>query len=170
MIKVNTRLTAKTNLSLNCIKSGKPKSGSPKDSDSYPIVETGAIDLSATTDSISKSIPQLHSTTSSAIPATQSPSAHERHSNKLQFSVDSFALSIDSPAPTEANVPCCSSTNSSTPIRSSTLTQEQILDILEKKKTPHGYKYCLTLVPRETDSMQKVLKNQMATKKVKPLV
>ena len=163
-------MTAKTNLSLNCIKSGKPKSGSPKDSDSYPIVETGAIDLSATTDSTSKSIPQLHSTTSSAIPATKSPSAHERHSNKLQFSVDSFALSIDCPAPTEANVPCCSSTNSSTPIRSSTLTQEQILDILEKKKTTHGYKYFITLVPRETDSMQKVLKNQMATKKVKPLV
>ena len=111
-------------------------SGSPKDSDGYPNVETGAVNLSASTDSTGKSIPQLHSTTSSAIPATQSPSAHERHSNKLPFSVDSFDSSIDSPAPAEANVPCCPSTNSSAPITSSTLTQEQILDILEKK-TPH---------------------------------
>ena len=67
----------------------------------------------------------------------------------------------------EADVPCCSSTNSSTPITSSTLTQEQILEIIEKN-TPPGYKYCLTLVPRETDSMEKVLKNRMTTKKGKP--
>ena len=47
--------------------------GSPKDSDGYPIVKTGATDLSATTDSTGKSIPQLHSATSSAIPTIQSP-------------------------------------------------------------------------------------------------
>ena len=58
----------------------------------------------------------------------------------------------------EADVPCCSSTNSSTPIMSSTLTQEQILEILEKNAPP-SYKYCLTLVPRETDSMEKVKKS-----------
>ena len=108
-------------------------SGSPKDSNGCPIVETGATDLSATVDSTGKSIPQLHSAVSSAIPTTQSPGAGKRCSNKLTLSVESFASSIDSPALAEADVPCCSSTNSSTLITSSTLTQEQILEILEKK-------------------------------------
>ena len=132
--------------------------GSPKDSGRCPIAETGATDLSATTDSTDKSIPQLHSAISSAIPTTQSTGAQKCHSNKLTFSVESFSSSIDSPALAETDVPCCSSTNSSTPITSSTLTQEQILEILEKN-APLGYKYCSTLVPRETDSMEKVLKN-----------
>ena len=107
-------------------------SGSPKDSDGCPIVETGATDLSAAIDSTGKSILQLHSAISSGIPTTQSPGAGKRRSNKLPFSIESFASDIDSPAPAEADVRYCSSTNSSTPITSSTLTQEQILEILEK--------------------------------------
>lgn len=69
---------------------------------------------------------------SSAVPTTQSLGACKRHSNKLPFSVESFASSIDSPALAEVDVPWCSSTNISTSITSSTLTQEQILEILEK--------------------------------------
>ena len=44
------------------------------------------------------------------------------------------------------------------------------MEILEKNAPP-GYKYCFTLVarvPRERDSVEKVLKNPMETKKVKP--
>ena len=106
-------------------------SGSPKDSDGYPIVETGATDLSAAIDSTGKTIPQLHSVISLAIPTTQSPCASKCCYNKILFSVESFAPNIDSPALADSDVPCCLSTNSSTSITSSTLTQEQIFEILE---------------------------------------
>ena len=43
------------------------------------------------------------------------------------------------------------------------MSQEDILNLLHQNATP-GFKYCLTLVPRETDSLEKVLKNQMLTK------
>ena len=43
------------------------------------------------------------------------------------------------------------------------MSQEDILNLLHQNTTP-GFKYCLTLVPRETDSLEKVLKNQMLTK------
>ena len=39
-----------------------------------------------------------------------------------------------------------------------------------KNNAPPAYKYCLTLVPKETDSMEKVLKNRVATKKLKPSI
>ena len=141
-------------------------SGSPKDSDGNPIVESLATELSATIDSTGKNVPQLHSAISSAIPTTQSPGARKNASkNVLPFSVESFASSLDNSVATESDVPCCSSANNSTPLSTTILTQEQILEILAKNAPP-GYKYCLTLVPRETDSMEKVLKNRMVTKKV----
>ena len=43
------------------------------------------------------------------------------------------------------------------------MSQENILNLLEQNAPP-GFKYCLTLVPRETDSSKKVLKNWMLTK------
>ena len=43
------------------------------------------------------------------------------------------------------------------------MSQVDILNLLHQNTTP-GFKYCLTLVPRETDSLEKVLKNQMLTK------
>ena len=43
------------------------------------------------------------------------------------------------------------------------MSQEDVLNLLHQNTTP-GFKYCLTLVPRETDSLEKVLKNQMLTK------
>ena len=43
------------------------------------------------------------------------------------------------------------------------MSQEDILNLLHQNTTP-GFKYCLTLVPRETDSLEKVLKNQMLIK------
>ena len=51
------------------------------------------------------------------------------------FLLKAFSSSIDNPALAEADVSCCLTTNSSTPITSSTLKQEQILEILEKKCT-----------------------------------
>ena len=38
------------------------------------------------------------------------------------------------------------------------LNEADILEILQKN-TPSGYKYCLTLVPRKTKTLEKVLKN-----------
>ena len=43
------------------------------------------------------------------------------------------------------------------------MSQEDILNLHQQNATP-GFKYCLTLVPRETDSLEEVLKNQMLTK------
>ena len=43
------------------------------------------------------------------------------------------------------------------------MSPEDILNLLQQNAPP-GFKYCLTLVPRETDSSEKVLKNQMLTK------
>ena len=48
------------------------------------------------------------------------------------------------------------------------LSQADILELLQNN-APSGYKYCLTLVPRETDTLEKVLKNRVvSTKKVNP--
>ena len=38
------------------------------------------------------------------------------------------------------------------------LNQTDSLELLQKN-APSGYKYCLTFIPRETDTLQKVLKN-----------
>ena len=43
------------------------------------------------------------------------------------------------------------------------MSQEDILNLHQQNATP-GFKYCLTLVPRETESLEEVLKNQMLTK------
>ena len=43
------------------------------------------------------------------------------------------------------------------------MSQEDILNVLQQNAPP-GFKYCLTLVPRETDSLEKVPKNRMLTK------
>ena len=43
------------------------------------------------------------------------------------------------------------------------MSPEDILNLLQQNAPP-GFKYCLTLVPRETDSLEKVLKNQMLAK------
>ena len=48
------------------------------------------------------------------------------------------------------------------------LNEADILEILQKN-TPSGYKYCLTLVPRKTETLEKVLKNwNVSAKKVNP--
>ena len=44
------------------------------------------------------------------------------------------------------------------------LSQADILELLQTN-APSGYKYCLTLVPRETDTLEKVLKNRVVSKK-----
>ena len=47
-------------------------------------------------------------------------------------------------------------------------SQADIPELLQNN-APSGYKYCLTLVPRETDTLEKVLKNRvLSTKKVNP--
>ena len=47
------------------------------------------------------------------------------------------------------------------------LNQAYILEILQKN-VPSGYKYCLTLVPRETGTLEKVLKNRNVSEKKNP--
>ena len=52
---------------------------------------------------------------------------------------------------------------STQPLCNRPMSQENILNLLEQNAPP-GFKYCLTLVPREMDSSKKVLKNWMLTK------
>ena len=70
---------------------------------------------------------------------------------------------VDTP---EASTPVSTPASSSTPV-SNNLSQEEILKILENN-APAGYKYCLTLVPRESDTLEKILKTRMATRKPTP--
>ena len=81
---------------------------------------------------------------------------------RLPFSLEAFDDSIGL---TDESAQCESTLNESGNLNES---QADILELLQNN-APSGYKYCLTLVPRETDTLEKVLKNRaVSTKKVNP--
>ena len=80
---------------------------------------------------------------------SESPRKSQR--NKLPFSRESHA-SVRESLIVENEEPCSSSNAS--------LKPEEVLYLLQDNAPP-CFKYCLTMVPRETDSMEKVLKSRM---------
>ena len=75
----------------------------------------------------------------------------ESHKETTYLSQESHASLLES-SMVDNEEPCSSSKAS--------LKPEKVLRLLQDNAPP-GFKYCLTMVPRETDSMEKVLKSRM---------
>ena len=85
------------------------------------------------------------------------------HHHKEIFSKESYSETLSSSSlcttPAQENEGQCSTqTSCSTP-----MSLEDILNLLQQNAPP-GFKYCLTLVLKEMDSLEKELKNLMLTK------
>ena len=105
----------------------------------------------------------LNSAFISSVTDTPSPQG-EKSCKKLTFSTESHSETLSSSSslcatPAQENKGQSCSTQ---PLCNRPMSQENILNLLEQNAPP-GFKYCLTLVPREMDSSKKVLKNWMLT-------
>jgi hypothetical protein len=136
--------------------------GSPVDTDGSPIlVNEEGEDPSITIDSSSHAeTALLHQAVVSSVSNCKSPS-RRKSAKKLPFSVNSFTESIGENS-SDAGTPLSCPLSCSTPLPNRLLKPEEILKLIENNAPP-GYKYAITLVPKETDSLEKVLKNRMTT-------
>ena len=102
-----------------------------------------------------------------SVSTTQSPAASKKSKERLQLplSVATFDESMKSTADTTPPESTLNELKNETNV-SDGLNQAYILEILQKN-VPSGYKYCLTLVPRETGTLEKVLKNRNVSEKKK---
>ena len=133
--------------------------GSPVDSEGSPIINTEEKDKVTVNDcEIETSSSSLTVAINASVSTVKSPGKKSRP--KLPFSERSYIDNLNTTPVLQDNPgPSCS-----TPVLpSKMMSQEEILEMLQNN-APAGYKYCLTLVPRETDSLEKVLKNRMVTK------
>lgn len=132
-------------------------SGSKVDSDGSPKLINEEEDLNVAVNNVcQEENPSLHSAVVSSVSFSRFPAKHISP-RKLSFSVRSFQESFSDNSSVNQEEPSCS-----TPRENELLKPDEILKLLEKNAPP-GYKYALTLVPLETDNLEKVLKRRMST-------
>ena len=152
--------------------------GAPVDSEGGPILEKET-EHSAIINDANVDNATLENAVKFSVATAQSPVGSKRSKPKprLPFSVEAFDDSLGSTAESAQleSTPNESAQLESTPNESGNaskasdgLSQADILELLQNN-APSGYKYCLTLVLRGTDTLEKVLKNRVvSTKKVNP--
>lgn len=139
------------------------ESGSPLGADGLPqveqneptqesIINDSAVDNSTMQQAVAQAVRNAISPAGKCKPKVRARA-------QLPFSDKSFVSTCSTPG---KGIDKDGQPSSSTP--SSKMSQEQILELLQEHAPP-GYKYCLTLVPRETDTLEKVLKSRMVPKK-----
>ena len=124
--------------------------GSPVNEENSPILVNTATE--STSVSLACSSSSLDDSVRLSVTSCRSPQKH-LSPRKLPFSLRSFQdADNDTAGP---------STDSSSKNAKNIMKPEEILKLLEEN-APTGYKYALTLVPKETDSLEKALKRRQA--------
>ena len=130
--------------------------GSPSDEDGSPQLRNfkQIQDDSTIVNDTNLDDSTLYSAVTASVLSGKSPRKATPKKKKLLFSTASHAMELECSTTNDNQLPGSSST------LPTSMKPEELLKLLQNS-APAGYKYCLTVVPREIDSMEKVLKSRI---------